>query len=41
MKTIEGDAKVSGLSDRVNGESYQRRERTQVDKQILVKDVIN
>lgn len=41
MRTIKDAAQDSGLSGWVNGRSHHRRKRTKVDKQILLKNVMN
>lgn len=41
MRTIKDNAQEFGLSDWVNGRSHHRRKRTKVDKQILLKNVMN
>lgn len=41
VRTIKDDAQDSGLSDWENGRSHHRRKGTKVDKQILLKNVMN
>lgn len=41
VRTIKDAAQDSGLSGWVNGRSHHRRKRTKVDKQILLKNVMN